>query len=275
VKEDLAFFLSHGNVNFPDEVLLGKALTLVYQTPAPTDENIFLDGVDIPAVRRIIDKAENGFQPPEVIHQLFNAIGIKLVRELVVNSLEEAIGAAEKLNFPLVMKVVGPLHKTDVGGVSLNIKSNESVTKEYNRLIKIPGTTAILMAEMLSGTELFVGAKYEPKYGHIMLCGLGGIFVEVFKDVTSGLAPLTHTEAHSMIRNLRAYKIFKGFRGNPSVSEKKFADVIVRLSSMLRFATEIKEMDINPLFGLGDSITAVDARILIEHPLSSSPLGGG
>jgi acetyltransferase len=158
------------------------------------------------------------------------------------------------------------LHKTDVGGVSLNIKSNESVIKEFNRLIKIPGTTSVLMSEMLSGTELFVGAKYEPKFGHIMLCGLGGIFVEAFKDVTSGLAPLTSAEALSMIHNLKAYKIFKGFRGNPPVSEKKFADVIVRLSSMLRFATEIKEMDINPLFGKEDSIIAVDARIRIEHP---------
>jgi acetate---CoA ligase (ADP-forming) len=266
VKEDLAYFLSHGNVNFPDEVLLGKALTLVYQTPAPTDENIFLDGVDIREVRRIIDKIENGFQPPEVIRHLFDAVGIKYAREMVVNSADEAIEAAKKLNFPLVMKVVGPLHKTDVGGVSLNIKSNESVTKEFNRLIRIPETTSVLMAKMLSGTELFIGAKYEPKFGHIMLCGLGGIFVEAFKDVTSGLAPLTPTEALSMIRNLKAYKIFKGFRGNPPVSEKKFAEVIVRLSSMLRFATEIKEMDINPLFGREDSITAVDARIRIEHP---------
>jgi acetyltransferase len=266
VKEDLAYFLSHGNVNFPDEVSLGKALTLVYQTPAPTDENIFLDGVDIPAVRRIIDKTDDGFQPPDVIRQLFDAIGIKYAREIVVNSRDEAIEAAAKLNFPLVMKVVGPLHKTDVGGVSLNIKSNESVSNEFHRLIKIPGATSVLMAEMLSGTELFVGAKYESKFGHIILCGLGGIFVEAFNDVTSGLAPLTPTEALSMIRNLKAYKIFKGFRGNPPVSEKKFAEVIVRLSSMLRFATEIKEMDINPLFGKEDSIIAVDARIRIEHP---------
>jgi acyl-CoA synthetase (NDP forming) len=275
VKADLAYFLSHGNVNFPDEVLLGKALTLVYQAPAPTDENIYLDGVDIPAVRRIIDKTANGFQPPEVVHQLFGAIGIKHVRELVVISPEEAVEAAEKLKFPLVMKVVGPLHKTDVGGVSLNIKSKESVTNEFNRLIKIPGATAVLMAEMISGTELFVGAKYEPKFGHVILCGLGGIFVEAFKDVTSGLAPLTLIEAQSMIRNLKAYKIFQGFRGKPPVNEEKFAEVMVRLSSMLRFATEIKEIDINPLFGLVDSITAVDARIRIEHPMNSSQLGSG
>jgi acetyltransferase len=132
--------------------------------------------------------------------------------------------------------------------------------------MKIEGATSVLMAEMLSGTELFIGAKYENKFGHIMLCGLGGIFVEAIKDITSGLAPLTQAEALSMIQNLKGYKLLKGYRGNQPVNEKRFAEVIVRLSSMLRFATEIKELDINPLFGLGDSITAVDARIRIEHP---------
>lgn len=265
VKEDLAYFLAHGNVNFPDEVLLGKALTKVYQTPAPTDENIFLEGVDIPEVRRIIENAQDGFQPSVIIRQLFDAIGIRYAREIEVHNETEAQEAARIIHFPVVMKVVGPIHKTDVGGVSLNNKSNESVIKEFHRLMKIDGARSVVMAEMLSGTELFIGAKYEPKFGHIMLCGLGGIFVEAIKDITSGLAPLTHTEALSMIQNLKGYKIMRGYRGNPSVNEKRFAEVIVRLSSMLRFATEIKELDINPLFGLGDSITAVDARIRIEH----------
>jgi len=160
--------------------------------------------------------------------------------------------------------VVGPIHKTDVGGVSLNIRSDESVRLEFNRMMLIPETTAVLIAEQAQGTELFLGAKYEPKFGHVILCGIGGIFVEVFKDVTSGLAPLTMDEALSMIRNLRAYPIIKGYRGNPGVNREKFAEIIVRLSSMLRFATEIKEMDINPLLGSGNKIVAVDARITIE-----------
>jgi acetyltransferase len=88
--------------------------------------------------------------------------------------------------------------------------------------------------------------------------------VEVLKDTTSGLAPLTFCEADSMIRNLKAYPIIKGFRGKTGVNRRKFAEIIVRLSSMLRFATEIKEMDLNPLMGLGDRIIAVDARIRIE-----------
>jgi acetyltransferase len=162
------------------------------------------------------------------------------------------------------MKVIGPIHKTEVGGVSLNIRSDESVRLEFQRLINIPETHSVLIAAQAEGIELFLGAKYEPKFGHVILCGIGGIFVEVLKDVTSGLSPLSFDEALSMIRNLKAYPMVKGFRGRPGVSRRKFAEIIVRLSSMLRFATEIKEMDINPLMGRGDKIIAVDARITIE-----------
>jgi acetyltransferase len=127
------------------------------------------------------------------------------------------------------MKVVGPVHKTDVGGVSLNIRSDESVRLEFNRLMRIEGATSVSISEQLEGTELFIGAVYEPRFGHIILCGIGGIFVEVLKDVTSGLAPLTMDEALSMIRNLKAYPIIKGFRGKPGVDRIQFAQIIVRL----------------------------------------------
>lgn len=264
VKNDLAYFLSHGNVNFPDEVLLGRALTRVYRTPAPSDESIMLEGVDVPKIRRIIESCESGQLPPDKIHALLSAASIPYVRERVIITEDEAIEAAHEIGFPVVMKVVGPIHKTDVGGVSLNIRSDESIRLEFNRMMNIPETTAVLIAEQAEGTELFLGAKYEPTFGHVILCGIGGIFVEVFKDVTSGLAPLSFDEALSMIRNLRAYPIIKGFRGHPGVNREKFAEIIVRLSSMLRFATEIKEMDINPLMGSGNKIVAVDARITIE-----------
>ncbi|MFY9151341.1 MAG: acetate--CoA ligase family protein [Prolixibacteraceae bacterium] len=264
VKEDVAYFISQGNVNFPDEVLLGKALTSILKTARPSEEKIYLDNIDVPQIRRIIDHAKDGYQSPEVIHQLFAAAGIPMVQEITVKEEAEAIDAAKKIKFPLVMKVVGPIHKTEVGGVVLNIQDMESVIREFKRLIRIKDTTAVLMAEMASGIELFLGAKYEDKFGHIMLCGLGGIFVEVLKDVTSGLAPLTMCEAASMIKNLRSYKIIKGYRGKQGVNERKFAEVMVRLSTLLRFAVEIKELDINPLLGDGDKLVAVDARIRIE-----------
>lgn len=264
VQKDVAYFISSGNVNFPDEVLLGRALTKVYRTPKPSDENIYLEGVDVAEIRRVVESCENGYMPPEKIHALLKATSIPFAQERVVQSVDEAAEASKELGFPLVMKVVGPVHKTEVGGVSLNIRDEEMVRKEFTRLMKIKGTTAVVMAEQAEGIELFIGASYQEKFGHVMLCGMGGIFVEVFKDVTSGLAPLTFPEAHSMIRNLKAYKIINGYRGMEGVDKDKFAEIIVRLSSMLRFAVEIKEMDLNPLLGKGDRILAVDARIRIE-----------
>ncbi|HLN71705.1 MAG: acetate--CoA ligase family protein [Methylococcaceae bacterium] len=264
VKDDLAHFLSEGNVNFPDEVLLGRALAKVENTPRPSEEKIFLDNIDVPEIRRIIDQSKDGFQSPEVIHRLFAAAGIPVVKEFTVTSESEALQTARRIGFPLVMKVVGPIHKTEVDGVMLNIKSEETVLREFHRLMKIKDTTAVLMAEMVSGIELFIGAKYENRFGHVILCGLGGIFVEVLKDITSGLAPLTMSEACSMIKSLRSYKIIKGYRGKNGVSERKFAEIMVRLSTLLRFAVEIKEMDINPLIGNGDKLVAVDVRIRIE-----------
>lgn len=264
VAEDVAYFISQGNVNFPDEVLLGKALTSVLKTAKPSEEKIFLEDIDIPEIRRIIDNTENGFQSPEIIHRLFAATGIPMVKEFTVTTEEAAIEAATEIGFPIVMKVVGPIHKTEVGGVVLNVQDMDAVKHVFARLIKIKDTTAVLMAEMASGIELFLGAKYEDKFGHVMLCGLGGIFVEVLKDVTSGLAPLTMCEAASMIKNLRSYQIIKGYRGKEGVNERKFAEIMVRLSTMLRFAVEIKELDINPLMGNHDKLVAVDARIRIE-----------
>lgn len=264
VKDDMAYFISEGNVMFPDEVLLGKALTSILKAARPSEEKIFLENIDIPEIRRIIESSDDGFQSPETIHRLFAAAGIPMVREITVTNEHQALEAAEKLGFPLVMKVIGPIHKTDVGGVVLNVRDVETVQHEFKRLIKIKDTTAVLMAEMASGIELFLGAKYEDRFGHIILCGMGGIFVEVFKDVTSGLAPLTMCEAASMIKNLRAYQLIKGYRGKNGVNERKFAEIMVRLSTLLRFAVEIKEMDINPLIGSGDKLVAVDARIRIE-----------
>ena len=161
-------------------------------------------------------------------------------------------------------KVVGPVHKSDVGGVVLNIMSAEHLEMEFDRMMKIEGAKAIMVQKMIKGKELFIGAKYEPRFGHIVLCGLGGIFVEVLKDVSSGLAPLSYDEAYSMIRSLRAYKIIKGTRGQKGLNEQKYAEIIVRLSTLLRFTTEIKELDINPLLADEDNVTAVDARIRIE-----------
>lgn len=262
-SKELGYFLQKGHVNFPDEVVLGRALTRIFNTPSPAKEEIFLENINVPLVRDIIDKSADGYLEPGVIQQLLKAANIPVVKEHVVSSKEELLKVANETGFPLALKVVGPVHKSDVGGVTLNIKSVKHLEAEFSRMMQIKGVTAVLIQQMLSGTELFIGAKYEPRFGHIILCGLGGIFVEVLGDVSSGLAPLTFSEAESMIRSLRSYRIIKGTRGKPGINESKFAEIIVRLSSLLRYATEIKEMDLNPLIGSVDAITVVDARIRI------------
>lgn len=261
---ELEYFLSKGHINFPDEVVLGRALTKISNTPYPAEEKIFLKEVNVPLIREIIDKSPDGYLDPDTIQKLLSAANIPTVKEAVVKTKKEIASLADRVGFPLVLKIVGPVHKSDVGGVTLNIKSKTHLEAEFKRMIRIKDVRAVLVQRMLTGTELFIGAKYEPKFGHVILCGLGGIFVEMLGDISSGLAPLTFNEANSMIRSLRGYRIIHGTRGKPGINEQKFAEIIVRLSSLLRFATEIKEMDLNPLIGSQDAVTVVDARIRIE-----------
>ncbi len=272
---EVAEFLQKGHVNFSDEVTLATALSQVMNTPAPAPPEVQLYGIDISRLNKIIfGIEENGYVPPQTVRDILSCAGIPLVPELVATSKEDLSPLTSNLSpltsnlspltFPVVAKVVGPVHKSDVGGVALNIRTPEHLALEFDRMMQIPGATGVMVQKMLRGTELFIGAKYEERFGHVVLCGLGGIFVEVLKDVRSGLAPLTYGEAFSMIHGLRGYKILQGTRGQQGINEKKYADIIVRLSTLLRFATEIKEIDINPLLADGDDVVAVDARILIE-----------
>lgn len=258
-------FIKKGHVNFSDEVTLGTALARVLNTPTPANNDIQLYGVDVAEVRRIIERIpEDGYLNPADTRQLLKAANIPLVEEFVSADKEELLRFANEVRYPVVAKVVGPLHKSDMGGVALNIKSDKHLLLEYERMMQLPGVKAIMIQPMLKGTELFLGAKYEEKFGHIVFCGLGGIFVEILKDVSYGLAPLSYDETFSMIHSLRGYPIIKGARGQKGIDEQSYADMIVRLSTLLRFAKEIKEMDINPLIADSRGIFAVDARIRIE-----------
>ena len=258
-------FLKRGHVNFSDEVTLATALSQIMRTPMPAPPEVQLYGIDIPRLHKIILGIEHaGYVPPQTVRDILECAGIPLVPELVSTSKEELTAFANRVGYPVVAKVVGPVHKSDVGGVALNIRTAEHLALEYDRMMKIEGATGVMVQKMLKGTELFIGAKYEERFGHVVLCGLGGIFVEVLKDVSSGLAPLSYGEAYSMIHSLRGYKILKGTRGQKGINEQKYAEIIVRLSTLLRFATEIKEMDLNPLLADENGVVAVDARILIE-----------
>ena len=267
-------FLKKGHVNFSDEVTLATALSQIMNTPEPAPLGVQLYGIDIPRLNKVIfrettrlkfEGLERGYLAPDAVREILSCAGIPLVPEMVSTSKDELLAFAEKVGFPVVAKVVGPVHKSDVGGVALNIRTAEHLALEFDRMMKIQNATGVMVQKMLKGTELFIGAKYEERFGHVVLCGLGGIFVEVLKDVSSGLAPLSYAEAYSMIHSLRGYKILKGTRGQKGINEQKYAEIIVRLSTLLRFAIEIKEMDINPLLADENEVVAVDARILIER----------
>ena len=266
-EAEVSSFLEKGHVNFSDEVTLATALGRIMQTPKPAPLKVELQGVDVPRINKIIGSIDrNGYIEPQKVKELLNATGISTVPEFVSDKKEDVMAAAHKIGFPIVAKVVGPVHKSDVGGVTLNINSGEFLSKEFDRMMNIKDATAVMIQPMLKGTELFIGAKYEDRFGHVVLCGLGGIFVEVLRDISSGLAPLTYNEAYSMIHSLKAYKIIKGTRGKKGINEEKYAETIVRLSTLLRYATEIKELDINPLLATEDGVMVVDSRILIEKP---------
>lgn len=208
----------------------------------------------------MIEASSDGYIDPDKLSILLDAAGIPRVKETVTDTREQILSAAKEIGYPLVMKVVGPVHKSDVGGVVLNVNSNEKLLCEFDRMMKIPETTAILIQTMASGMELFVGAKREDTFGHMILCGMGGIFIEVLKDVNVGLSPLKKSEALDMIRNLRSYKLIQGTRGQQGIDEELFAEIITRVSALMEVAPEIFEMDLNPLLGKGNQIIVVDAR---------------
>ena len=256
-------FLSLGRFDFTDEVSLGEALSKVYFTPKPAEE-FELPEIDTKTIREIIDNSENGYLSPDKIQILLDSAGIPRVPERLASKKEDAVKFADEFGYPVVMKVVGPVHKTDVGGVALNLRHAITVEAEFDKMMAIDGAVGVLLQPMLNGTELFVGAKSEEQFGHIILCGLGGIFIEVLKDVSFGLAPISKIEAQTMIKSLKSYKLIEGVRKREGVNQEIFAEIMVRLSALLNAAPEITELDLNPLLGKSDSVIGVDGRIRIE-----------
>ena len=255
--EEIRKFQGDGGISFPDEVALGGAIVKIVNQPAAIEDST-LPQVDIQTIRGVIDSASNGYLEPEKVQILLDAAGIPRAKEVAAATEEEALQGARTVGYPLVMKVIGPIHKSDVGGVALNISDDETLVAEFRRMIQIPQTTAILMQPMLSGTQIFIGAKREGVFGHLVLCGLGGIFVETLKDISYSLAPVSQIEADEMIRGLRSYKMLEGTRGQEGVNITMFAEAIRRVSALCDAAPEIFEMDLNPLLGNSREVVAVE-----------------
>ena len=268
VKDEINDFIAKGRINFPEECVLGNAICKVYNTPKPQPEHVELPKIDVARVRKTIDRCKDGYLEIADYNELLDAAGISRKKSVEVSKKEEALAFAKEVgcskDVPLVMKVVGPLHKSDVGGVTLGVKDLDTVAKEFDRLIVIPETYAVEMYPMLDGLDVYIGAIKDAKFGHQIFFGLGGIFIEVLKDVQSALAPITAAEAKEMLKQLKGYKILEGVRGQEGVNIDLYADQVARVSALVQAAPEIAEMDLNPLLGNPRYVTAVDARIRIE-----------
>ena len=262
-QNEIHDFMSTGHVNFPDEVVLGRALAAIYNTSAPQDICEPVYGIDHDAIRKVIDSASDGFMSPQQVGALLDGAGIPHVQEQTVTSLSEIDSMGQSMGFPVVMKVIGPIHKSDVGGVILNVHSAEGMKRHFKQLMQIDDAKAVLIQPMITGKELFIGVKRESNFGHLVLCGLGGIFIEVLNDVSSCLTPVGKTESVDMIQRLKGYKVIQGMRGKEGINEVMFSETIQRISNLVTTAPEILEMDINPLMGSLTGMMAVDTRIRI------------
>jgi acyl-CoA synthetase (NDP forming) len=199
-----------------------------------------------------------------------------MVRGIPVSNETEAVQAAKQLGFPVAMKVISQeiSHKSDVGGVQLNLRSEAGVVDAYQDMIRrirqeypearIEGV--LIQSMVTGGRELIVGGRQDEQFGPVVLVGLGGIFVEIFGEVSVRVAPISHREAMEMIDELRGAPIFKGARGLKPSDIQSVVEVLLRLSQLLSDFPEIREMDINPLrvFSIREGCMALDVRMILR-----------
>jgi len=237
------------------------------------------EDVDKKKVEAILKKAQQEgrkFLPEPESYALLQAYGFPLASYALVRTEEECLEQAERLGFPVVLKVVSPqiLHKIDVGGVQLNIEDREHALKAYREMMtsikqKMPEAEiwGVLVQKMIKGgKETILGLKRDPLFGPVIMFGLGGVYVEATRDVSFRIAPLRELTAARMIREIRGYRILEGFRGEERSDVEKIEECLKRLSQLALDFPEINELDINPLIVLsqGKGALVVDARILLS-----------
>jgi len=200
--------------------------------------------------------------------------GIPVTRFRLAKSEAEAVKFAEEMGYPVVLKIVSPdiIHKSDVGGVTLNLKNAKEVRKAYKQIMenvkkhkKDAGIVGVLVQEMAPpSTEVIVGAIKDPQFGHALMFGLGGVFVEVLKDVTFRIVPISEEEAREMIGEVKAYPLLRGYRGMPPADIEAIVQILLKTSRLVSEHPEIKELDLNPIMVYEKGAKTVDARIILE-----------
>ncbi len=260
-KKEMQDFAAKGGVFFEDEVGLGRALAKVYHQPKPVG-SIVQKMENLTEISNLL-RDKKGLLPVSDALKVLDLAGIKRPQERLVYDVQGAEQAAQEIGFPLVMKVVGPAHKSEVGGVVLGVNSLQQVQENFMKLNAIPEAQGVQVSKMESGVEIFIGVKKEEGFGHIITCGLGGIFVEVLKDIQYALAPINREEALRMVCSLKSYPIIKGIRGKEGIDDEIIAEALCKVSALLEAAPQIREMDINPLMGKGSHLVAVDVVITL------------
>jgi acyl-CoA synthetase (NDP forming) len=207
--------------------------------------------------------------------QVFDQAGISTTRTLLASSRKEAAALSGEIGFPVVLKVASPdiTHKTDAGGVKVGLKNKAEVRRAYAEIMasarqkfpkaKIDGVSVQAVAR--PGVEIIIGMFKDPQFGPVIMFGLGGIFVEVLKDVAFRIIPIVRRDAAEMIKEIKGYALLNGYRGHEPADVAVLEDMLLKVSDFVEQTPGIKEIDLNPIFAYKDSAVAVDARIVLEE----------
>ncbi len=205
--------------------------------------------------------------------QILAEVGIPIAGAQLAAAREEAVAAARQIGLPVVLKIVSPeiSHKSDVGGVKLNLGSEDEVAAAFDEIVEaarraqpeatVLGVSVQKMAR--PGVEVIMGMTKDPQFGPVLMFGLGGVFVEVLKDVSFRIVPLEPRDARQMIRDIQGFPVLEGFQGQEPADLAALEDMLMRLSAFVEEHPEIQELDLNPIFAYKDGAVAVDARIVL------------
>jgi acetate---CoA ligase (ADP-forming) subunit beta len=206
--------------------------------------------------------------------KVLSEAGIGVVDTKLANSEKAAVSIADEMGYPVVLKISSPdiTHKSDIGGVRVGLKNQEDVIKAYGDIIAaakarypeavIEGVSVQQMAR--PGTEIIIGMTKDPQFGPVLMFGLGGIFVELLKDVSFRIVPLSRYDAKTMIKEIRGYTLLNGYRGSEPADIGALEEMLLKISDFAERNPEIKEMDLNPVFAYKQGAIAIDARIVLE-----------
>lgn len=207
---------------------------------------------------------------------LLKQAGISVVDTRLAGSREAAVAIAHEMGFPVALKIASPdvIHKSDIGGVKLNLKTATQVGKAFDSIVAavkrgspqatIHGVSVQKMAR--PGVEVIIGMSKDAQFGPVLMFGLGGVLVEILKDVSFRIVPLAKRDAREMIREIKGYPLLEGYRGQEPVDVASLEEMVLKVSHFVEQHPEIKELDLNPVFAYRDGAVAVDARIILEEP---------